>query len=647
MAIVKMSRFSLFAFQEERENLLQQMQKFKYIHFLKPDDEEIGEEGLKTVNVPESIVAIDEELSRVNYAIEILSPYKVKESGLKAMKEGLENLSFDQLEERANRIDYLSTYNRLKEISPKKENLEQQIEKLKTEIGDLRPWMGLDTPIKNLNDFNSTDVFHGTIPKKLKNKVQEDLLDTEYAYFEIVYEDKDNLYIFAITAKDEADKLGEILRNNGFSNITLKIDNSPGDEISALNDSIEQLKSQIKDLDDKIEGISAELYSLEIMYEYLNNKKLREMATENFLQTDNLNIIEGYIPTDKSVDFENLIKEVLGNRYYLEISEAESEDENVPILLKNSKFAETFESLTSMYALPRYSEIDPTPFLAPFYLFFFGMMGADIGYGLVMLIGTLFALKKFNLSEPMRKSIRFFHYLSYTVMLWGAIYGSIFGGIIPIKGLIDPARDYNELLIISIAFGIIHIYFALGLKAYLCIRDGKIMDAVYDVGFWLMALTGGILVLINSFMGLPQIVGTIATGAMVIGMAGIVLTGGRDSGNVGARLAGGLYSLYGISSYVGDFVSYSRLMALGLSGGFIASAINMMADMLAEKGIIGIIFAIIIFIVGQVFNLGLSLLGAYVHTIRLTFVEFFGKFYEGGGKVFKTFRSQSKYINLN
>ena len=133
---------------------------------------------------------------------------------------------------------------------------------------------------------------------------------------------------------------------------------------------------------------------------------------------------------------------------------------------------------------------------------------------------------------------------------------------------------------------------------------------------------------------------------MIAGMVGIILTGGRESKKIGARLGGGIYSLYGISGYIGDFVSYSRLMALGLSGGFIAGAINMMAGMLVDKGIIGIILATIIFIGGQVFNLGLSLLGAYVHTIRLTFVEFFGKFYNGGGQGFKMFNSSPKYINL-
>jgi V/A-type H+-transporting ATPase subunit I len=273
-------------------------------------------------------------------------------------------------------------------------------------------------------------------------------------------------------------------------------------------------------------------------------------------------------------------------------------------------------------------------------------MAADIGYGLIMLIGTIYALKSFNLKESTRKSVKFFYYLSFSVIFWGFLYGSIFGGIIPMKGLFNPAKDYQSLLILSIAFGLIHIFFALGIKAYINIRNGKFLDALYDVGFWFFALIGAILYLLSSVITIPATVRMVSLVVMIVGMLGIIATGGREAPGVVGRIGGGVYSLYGISGYVGDFVSYSRLMALGLAGGFIAEAINMMAGMLANIGVVGIVGAVIIFIFGQLFNLGLSLLGAYVHTIRLTFVEFFGKFYEGGGQGFNLFRSKPKYINL-
>ena len=169
------------------------------------------------------------------------------------------------------------------------------------------------------------------------------------------------------------------------------------------------------------------------------NRKLRITSSENFLATDTINVIEGYIPTDMSEEFTEIVKKTLNNDCYIELKEAEKDDEEAPILLKNSKFARAFESLTGMYALPKYNEVDPTPFLAPFYSFFFGMMVADVGYGLMLLVCTFLVLKVFNLTETQKDTIRFFYYHSIFTILWGLIYGSFFSFSIP-TGILDTDR---------------------------------------------------------------------------------------------------------------------------------------------------------------------------------------------------------------
>lgn len=647
MAIVKMSNFSLFAFDSERDNLLHELQKFEYVHFLNLDeDESLKNEGLKNVEVPESVVAIDEELIKVKYSIDLLSKYYIRDTGIKAMQKGKESFSFNELEERASGIDYLTIYNKLRELDTKREALAQEVAKLNTSISELSHWIKLNNPIKDLNSFDQSEIFLGTVPKKLKLKIENELIITKYTYYEVISEDKDNLYVIVLTSKSEEEIVKEVLRNNSFSNVKLSGEETPEKEISIYNNRIKELEDEISYYKQEIERLTINLPELEIVYDYLMNQKLRIASSENFLMTENVNIIKGYIPTNMHNEFAESVKAALGNVYYLEVEEADKDDPNVPILLNNSKFVKSFESLTSMYALPRYNEIDPTPFLAPFYLIFFGMMLADLGYGLILLIGTFLALKLFNLSENQKSFIRFFYYLSYPTIVWGLVYGSFLGGIIPMPALINPSEEYFDILIISIIFGIIHLYFGLGLKAYLSIREKKYLDALFDVGFWYMALTGGIGFLLPTLITLPSIIKNVSLVVMVIGMVGIVATGGRSSKSIAGKAVGGLYSLYGISSYVGDFVSYSRLMALGLSGGFIGGAINMIAGMLFDSGIVGIIGGIVVFIGGQFFNIFLSALGAYVHSIRLIFVEFFGKFYEGGGKRFNLFRSEPKYINL-
>lgn len=647
MAIVKMSEFSLFAFDSSKEKLLHELQKFEYIHFLNLEDH-IGFQdlGLKKVRVPEGIISVEEDLTRVSHSIEILSKFHKRETGIAAMKKGLDTYTFQELEDEALKIDYLPIYDNINNLWKKRDSIRQSVEKNKGKIQELMPWSGLSTKIQDLNSIRACELLLGTVPKKLQDKLTDGMMENQFTYYEVLEEDKDNLYLIVMSHHNEAEAIKDKLRNVSFSKVQLHGEGTPNEVIKSLEEENNSNIEEISMLEKEIEAMTDALPKLELVYDYLSNKKLRVAAAENFMMTDKVNVIRGYVPTDKEEDFKSRVEDVLENTYYLELKEADKEDIKTPILLRNSKFAQSFESLTGMYALPRYNEIDPTPFLAPFYLAFFGMMAADVGYGLIMLIATFVVLNKFNLSENTKKFIRFFYYLSFSVIIWGFLYGSIFGGIIPIPGLFDPANDYNSLLILSIVFGLIHIYFALALKAYVLIKDGKKKDALFDVGFWYLALTGAIVYLLNMVMVLPPLLKTISLVVMIAGMVGIVATGGREASGMVGKLGGGVYSLYGISGYVGDFVSYSRLMALGLAGGFIAGAVNMMAGMVAQNGIIGFVFAIIIFIFGQTFNLGLTLLGAYVHTIRLTFVEFFGKFYEGGGIGFKKFKTEPKYINL-
>ena len=647
MAIVKMSKFNLLVFAEEKDRLLKELQKFQYVHFQNlKKDEELLEMGLDEISVPGRLASINEEIKNVSAGIQLLMDYTEKKSGIQELKEGKETLEFSGLEKRAGEIDYLPIIEKIRKLHLQKERIENEIAACQAEIDELQPWEKLDVSFADFTSLKQCQSWLGVIPGKRLEQFQDDIRNTHHVYYELINTDQEHAYILVFSHKSDTEQTLDLLRSHGFTGVNFSYSGKPADEIVTLKNKIRQLQEDIVAIENQLEELSIHLYELEIIYEYLMNKKIRLAAQENFLQTENIVVIEGYIPAEMEEEFQNIVKEELNNIYYLELTEADPEDPDVPILLKNSRFSNSFESLTTMYALPKYNEIDPTPFFSFFYCVFFGMMVADFGYGLLLWLGTLIALKFFNLSEKQKQSIRFFHYLSYATMFWGAIYGSFLGGIIELPGLIDPGEQYNLVLILSIALGIVHIFYALGIQGYIHIRDGRPLDALFDVGFWYMLLGGAIVYLTGLFV--PQVAdyGKIAVYLMVIGAVGIVLTGGRDAKTIGGKLISGLYSLYGVSSYVGDFVSYSRLMALGLSGGFIASAINLMVRMLWDIGFVGWIFGILVFIVGQAFNIFLSCLSGYVHTIRLTYVEFFGKFYEGGGKAFRLFRSEPKYINL-
>ncbi|MDU1878826.1 MAG: V-type ATP synthase subunit I, partial [Finegoldia magna] len=383
-----------------------------------------------------------------------------------------------------------------------------------------------------------------------------------------------------------------------------------------------------------------------IYHDYLENNSLKEEATSKIKKTDKIDIIEGYIPSDKEKDFENLLQNSLNNKYYLEMKPADKDDPNVPIILKNRGFAKAFESITGMYSLPKYNEVDPTPLLAPFYCFFSGMMIGDLGYGLIVFLAILVALKVFNLDEKKKQFLKFFMFISIASMFWGYIYGSFFGGIVPMTPIIDTSKNAMTLIVLCLIFGFIHLFFALGIKAYMLIRDHKPLDAFYDVGLWYLIIISILVLLIGKSLALPAMALTIAKWIAIASAVGIILTAGRDAKSIGGKLGSGLYSLYGISGWIGDFVSYMRLMALGLSGAYIAVAINMIVKMMAESSVIGFIFGLIVFVVFQAFNAFLSYLSAYVHSARLIFVEMFNKFYEGGGVPFKKLITESEYFNI-
>ena len=656
MAIVKMSKFELVVFAEQRAKILKALQKFKEVNFvdIKLHDEngEIDKDAVEGVTKyvnNEELTHIDERLYQLNNAISLIKKYDQKKTRLRDIIRGNENYTFDTLSKKVLTYDWKKVSSELNSIGVQYSQIKSEISKKYAHYDEIELWERLDVNPKELKKLKKVNTFLGTVPIKLKGNFIEEISGLDRTYYEELRVSRDEVYYLIISSIDgnEKEKLSEVLRNNSFTIENLDIDAVPSDYKVNLQKEISELKKQKRKLKAQIKAYSEDLNDLQAVYEYMQNKKLRIVESEKLAQTENTILIKGWIPTEKVSEFEKVIKDEARNNYYLTFTDADRDDATVPIKLKNGKVASTFENLTGMYAYPRYNEIDPTPLFTPFYILFFGMMGADVGYGLVLLLATMFVLKVVNLSFQMRKSIKFFFYLSFSVIFWGLLYGSYFGATIPgMWRLVDPASQYNDLLIGSIVFGVVHIFVGLAIKAYMLIRDGKSLEAVYDVLFWYMALIGGMLFLIFKLMNLSAVVANVSMWVMIAGMAGIVLTGGREAKGVGAKLGGGLYSLYGISSYVGDFVSYSRLMALGLSGGFIASAINMIAGMIGGNWF-GMIFIPVILIAGHLFNMFLSFLGAYVHTSRLMYVEYFGKFYEGGGKPFKDFRTENKYINLD
>ncbi|WP_455059788.1 V-type ATP synthase subunit I, partial [Parvimonas micra] len=625
MAIVKMKKFTLFAFEAERKRLLEELQRFGYVNFSKSDPIEEFD-YLKDVEVSTVGNNYVEESTRIKWMIDYVGRFVEKEKGLSALKKGPVVYTFNELEKEANSYDYITDFNELSEISKKIDSNNQKITAIDNSIKEISPWKSIKEPIEDLNSFRKLKFIMGYLPTKSLEKFRTSIVDLKSTYFEEIDIVGRNSYCIIFTNQLEKEAVYENLRLNSFSEVNLEIKGVVSEEIQRLEVEKKILEEENSKLTDEIKKFTVNHQKMQSVYEYYQNLSLRNTVVSNFKATDKLDIIQGYIPADKENNFKELLEKLSASKVYLEIEDAKKDDPDVPIILKNNKIASLFESVTKMYALPKYDEVDPTFILSIFYWIFFGMMVADFAYGLILFVGSGIALMTLKFNDSTKKFLKFFFALSFSTMIWGLIYGSAFGDLITLPTqILDSSKDFMTVLMLSLAFGGVHLAFGLGMKAYVLIKNGNPMDAFYDVFLWYLTLTTVILVIVGKVITLPSIVNKIAFYGMIVGMLGIIAFGARESKSIAGRIAGGLYSLYGITSYIGDFVSYLRLMALGLAGGFIAVAINIIVKMLVGGGIVGIIFGVIVFVFAQLFNIFLSFLSAYVHTSRLMYVEFFSK----------------------
>ncbi len=650
MAIVKMSKFNLAIFRNEKEAILRELQKFEQVHLHNIASEaEWLDLGVRAEDTGVFHQEVNQDLAKAETVIDILQAYVKKEkSFIEKVSNELPKISLQESVSRLQSSDIQALIREVQGLDGKVRELQEKNKVLDDRLSEYRHWEKLDIPLNDLKKIKGLNVRLGLLPKRWADEFRRFVgAETEGTYVEFISSDGNDQYILLIdNGVDE--NLPQVLRDSNFVPIKLDSDTTVDDQIEAFNVEKEEHKQEIKALKAKLKELAeSRLDDLRLYYDVVKNSEMLVEARDKTLESDYLSFVEGYIRTDEVDQFSALIDATSESKVYdLMVVDADEEDPNVPIILENGKLTTPFESIVETYSMPAYHEVDPTPLLAPWYAIYFGMMLGDLGYGLILLVATTLLLSLARFKDSTRKMLEFLRLVSIPTIISGLIFGSLFAGLIPMPYLIDPTQSYMEMLGISVGIGFINIIFALGILAYKHLRKKNAWYAMIDVGFWYLILFGLAAFAAGMFVeSLPSIVQTAGIVAAVIGMIGVLLFSEKEASGFG-KYAWGLYNLYGMTSYIGDLVSYTRIAALMLSSAYIGYAGNLITGMLFDAGIAGIVGGILVLVIFHLFNLFLGALSGYVHSLRLIYVEFFGKFYEGGGVPFQGLRPDPIYYDI-
>ncbi|MCX7843046.1 MAG: V-type ATP synthase subunit I [Clostridia bacterium] len=648
MAIVEMSRITLIGLNRDKEMIMDALMKLGAIE-LADADEKLASEEWSSVTArdgdAEEVSSLENKLEKLRFSIEYLAKFDKRKKGLFENKRNLKERDLDAILADSPRlwsvvdsiISHDESLTALKNARNKKMGL----------IASLKPWESLDVPLQTTST-DSTVISIGVTPaaSDAMSLLDELLEHAGECHAEIINQDKEQTYLLIIYHKASEQSVSEILKKFGFSRVTFKgLEGTPAENIKSAEKEIQDIDNQCFKIEGEVSSLVNEKASLEVLFDYTCIQRDKKKALHNILKTESAFFMEGWVPSASAGKVTKHITDMAD--CIVEIRKPDK-DEEYPILLSNPSVVQPFEMITEMYSLPSSKGIDPNIFMAPFYFVFFGLMVSDAGYGILMACVTGILLLKFKFEGMLLKLMRLLFLGGISTFIWGVLFGGWFGNIADIFAgrqeaipplWFNPLNDPMRLLIWSMIFGAVHLFTGMALKAYMLVRDGKPLDALFDIGFWYIFLIG---LPLMGFGGMAAVVGKYMA---LAGAILLVLTQGRNEKGIVRKLLSGVLSLYNVTGYLSDVLSYSRLLALGLATGVIATVINTVGTLFGFN-VLGIIVLAAVFIGGHIFNILINALGAYVHASRLQYVEFFSKFYEGGGQSFRPFKRNTKYINL-
>lgn len=634
MAILEMKKIALFAHQDNKSALLKSIQELGAIEVTHTQFE-----GAAAGVSSEKYAHVDSMLADVRTALETIRRFDDEKSSFFNPKPGI---TIKQLSGLSSRLDEAQQIaDKIKQYNADFAALKMRQQRILNQISQLEPFGCFDIPLETLGESAYTTSFLGTIPFENEQNLNQICEEFDTAYMEYTKTDGNLFAVYIIAHNDISELLRAQLKSFGFTDAPSK------DYFGTTKNIIADYKKEHDKISNKMAGMQKEAKEftqhkslLCLVEDYLLTEQARERCVERLAETGAAFALEGWVISNDCDKIEQSLKKSAPEAYIN--FRNPYEDEIPPTAISNPPAVTPFEAVTDMYSIPSSRGFDPNLIMSIFYFIIFGMMMADVVYGIVLTVGAYLMLK-------IKKPTGMFRKITTVIMICGisgSLWGVFFGTVLSIEGIpyvLNPIQDAQGAmltLIVCLGVGVIHIFTGLFIAMYMDIRRGRILDAVFDRFSWFLLISGCIMLILGG------VIGTIGSYLTIAGAAILLFTQGRHKKGIIKKITGGLASLYGVTSYIGDILSYSRIFGMGLATTVIAMVFNTIGGLLMGN-FIGYIMGIIILTFGHVFNIAINTLGAFVHTARLQYIEFFNKFYEGDGHAFMPLAFRTRHHKIS
>ena len=654
MPIPKMKKIQIIAHKDHKVDLIDRLYELGVVEI-----QELSEVDESTSVEETTVNDIEKRIADLTYAINFLHTFGEK-PGL------LESFFVPRYKvKKAHYYDVIKTYDlsfleTVKEADQNLSEIRNEETRLQAVYEQFLPWANVDIALKDF-ETERTITELVIIPKEYLDQ----LSSLWYVSIQVQNFTERKSWVVMTYLKEYREELDEFLRKVDFQKILLPtgFEGTPREVLEKIKVGMEDIQNKKQDIEKKCSEIARERFHLMMLYDYYKDIKMKHDVRRRFTNTEKTFTLKGWI---KERDTETLQKS-LTSILAVDVSfEKPQDSEEIPVAIDNRRMFKPFEVVTNIYGLPLYKEVDPTLLLAPFFIVFFGLCLSDFFYGIALIGLSIFVLKKVKIGPDAQLLFRLLIVGGFISIVLGVLTGG-WAGDLPdyfpeqlsfvndmrlSSTLLDVLQNPILMLEIVLVLGLFQVWIGILIRGYMNVRDGYYLDALFDQGLWLILLPIGTLTLINKMFGVsvpyPDLMYKVSLGALV----GLVLTQGRyqKASNIVLTIFKkalvGVLSIYNIFGYLGDVLSYSRILALGLATAALASAFNMVAVQFQNVKIIGPVVMVVLLIGLHLLNLIISVLGAFVHSGRLQFVEYFTKFLEGGGKTFRPFGFHPRYIEI-